>query len=242
VRTARAVTVGAEILSGKIQDSNSHELAKTLRRLGIELLSIAVVADDIDAIQKAVREASAQADVVFTSGGIGPTHDDKTLEGVARALDRALVPFTDAPAAILAEFDAFACTAPAVPAGYHLVCLGNSRWPTLVVDNVWMLPGIPELFKLKMSCIGEHLVGPTPLFSRSMFLSADEFELVGELNRVVENHPGVEVGSYPAWNNSRYRTQVTFDARNHGALNVAYEEFEARVRGFVVPYDPAQPG
>jgi molybdopterin-biosynthesis enzyme MoeA-like protein len=249
VGTARAVTIGAEILSGKIQDTNSHELAKTLRRLGIELLSIVIVPDEVEAIQKAVREAKSKADVVFTSGGVGPTHDDKTIEGVARALDRRLVPFVSPrdwpgnwPTDGKAPPEAFTRACALVPEGTEFLFLGNPYWPTLIAGNVWMLPGIPELFKLKMTFVGEHLVGPTPLFSRSLYLSADEFDLLAELNRVVANHPEVEVGSYPAWNNSRYRTQVTFDARSDVALTIAYQEFEERVRPLIVPDGPTPPG
>lgn len=223
VTTAWAVTIGAEILSGKVHDTNSYELAKALRRLGIELLRIVVVPDDIAQIEAAVREARRKADVVFTSGGIGPTHDDKTLAGVAQALDRPLL--------------ANPSLAIPIPAGSELVVLGNPKWPTVVAEGVWMLPGIPELFRMKLAVLGEYLRGPAPFFSRSLFLDADEPEIVEHLNETVARHPNVEVGSYPAWNHSRYRTQVTFDSRDETSLLNALEELESRVRTRIVSSD-----
>jgi molybdenum cofactor synthesis domain-containing protein len=224
VRTARAVTVGAEILSGKVHDTNSFELARTLRRLGIELTAIATVPDDLSAIEKAVRDARANADVVFTSGGIGPTHDDKTIEGVARAVGRPLVP-VQASELVPGRL---------IPEGAALIRLGQSNWPTIVVDDIWLLPGIPELFRSKLSWLSDWLVGPTPLLTRAIYLDADETELVQALDEVVARHPSVEVGSYPAWSNAAFRTQITFDARDESNLLRAYEDFEARVRGRVV--------
>lgn len=228
VRTARAVTVGAEILSGKIQDSNSYELARALRRLGVELKGIATIPDDTNAIAEAVREARQQADVVFTSGGIGPTHDDKTIHGVALALGRRLHKARGDQLTSRAEpvGSAFPTL---IPEGADLVQLGNPRWPTIVVDNVWLLPGVPELFRFKLGFLGEYIVGPCPFLTKSIFLDVDEVEIVSALDGVVSRHPDVEIGSYPTYGERGFRTQITFDARDEALLLLAYNDFAAQV-------------
>jgi molybdenum cofactor synthesis domain-containing protein len=232
VRSARAVTVGAEILSGKVCDTNSYELARTLRRLGIRLTGIVVVSDDLESIERAVREARQDADVVFTSGGIGPTHDDKTIEGVARALGRPLVPASslggDTGHAMWQRSSRF------IPEGAELVQLGHPGWPTIVADGVWMLPGIPELFHAKLQALGNYLTGPSPFVTRSLCLNAEELEILTELNDVVARHPDVEIGSYPATGPAPFRTQITFDARSETVLVLAYQDFKARVSHSVV--------
>jgi molybdopterin-biosynthesis enzyme MoeA-like protein len=235
VRSARAVTIGAEILSGKVHDTNSFELARTLRRLGIELTGIATVPDDLWAIEYAVREARSKAEVVFTSGGIGPTHDDKTIAGVAAALGRKLVPLDSLDPARLFPLANLPSQVHLVPDGSQLIRLGNSSWPTVVVDGIWLLPGIPELFRHKLSWLGDHLAGPAPFVTRSIFLSADEVEIVADLTEVVSRHPEVEIGSYPASSSARFRTQVTFDARSEATLLLAYQDFEARMTLRIVP-------
>src|SRR6185369_1097797 len=145
VRTAAALVIGNELLSGKVLDANVHALAGALRALGIRLSRVVMLPDEIAVLADEVRRLSGEFDVVFTSGGVGPTHDDVTVEAVARAfgvevvLDPTLGELLTDAHLLMAR----------VPLGATLFASPEVQWPTPVMNNVWILPGIPDLFKLK---------------------------------------------------------------------------------------------
>lgn len=224
--TAALVLVGNELLSGKVQERNLEPLAATLRALGIRLMRVIVIADDREAIAEEVRAASARYDVVFTSGGVGPTHDDVTLEGVADgfgvALERHPLLVT-----LLRALYGERCTEEhlmmaRVPAGAELLDNPEIKWPTVVMRNVWVLPGVPELFRMKLSIVRDHLRGPAPIVSRALFTHMEETELKPLLDQVVARHAAVEVGSYPKWFDPTYKTKVTFDGTSTADVDAAH--------------------
>lgn len=230
--TAAALVIGNELLSGKIQESNLIELARMLRALGVRLIRAVFVPDDIDVIARAVRELSASADVLFTSGGVGPTHDDVTVEAVARAFDvRAVIEPTLA--ALLREVYGERCSEAhlrmaLVPEGAELVSSADVRWPTPLMKNVYVLPGVPEIFRMRLDAVRQHLQGPRPFVSRAVFLNLDEPELTPTLNQVVAAHPDVEIGSYPKWFDPKYKTKITFDGADADAVARALAAFVAQ--------------
>lgn len=233
VRTAAALVIGNELLSGKIHEANLVELARTLRAIGIELRRAVMLPDDIDVIAAEVRALSAAHDVVFTSGGVGPTHDDVTLDAVARAFS---VPTEVHPEmeAMLRRFYGDQTTEghlrmAIVPQGAELISSPDVRWPTVVMSNVWILPGVPEAFRMKLALIRERIRGSGAFVTRSVFTNMDEAELKPILDEVVALHPDVEVGSYPKWFDARYKTKVTFDARTDEAADAAAEAFLERL-------------
>ncbi|HSC87002.1 MAG TPA: molybdopterin-binding protein [Polyangiaceae bacterium] len=238
VQSAAALVIGGEILSGKIRDDNSHFLAKALRALGIELRHIAVVPDQLERIAAQVTELRSQVDVLFTSGGVGPTHDDVTIDAVAQALGREVV--EDATLLeLLAQHHGPLLTEAhrrlaRIPKGAQLLRGGEMRWPTMVVDGVWLLPGVPELFRSKLAMVREYLSGPEPYFSESLLVSAEETEIKSELDAVVARHPGVEIGSYPKWFDPRYKTRITFDSRSAEASRAASGELRELLGGRIV--------
>src|SRR5262245_49765860 len=155
-KTAAIVLIGNEILSGKVVDANAAYLCRELRALGVDVKRIAVIPDEIDVIAAEIAAASRGYDVVFTSGGVGPTHDDVTIEGVARAVG---VPVIRHPrlVALLQDFyrdrgteltDARLKMAE-VPEGAELVEDETLRFPGVAVRNIYILPGVPEIFRQK---------------------------------------------------------------------------------------------
>ncbi len=229
VSSAAACLIGNELLSGKVADANLWELARTLRSLGIELRRAVMIADDIPTIAEEVRRLSDTHDVVFTSGGVGPTHDDVTMEGVAAAFQvrASLEPTLER---LLREHYGPDITDGQLrmglaPEGATLALTTDIRWPTVVMRNVWVLPGVPEIFKMKLALLRDYLTGPCAFTSRAVKLLLDEAELKPLLDRVVAAHPGVEIGSYPKWFDRSYRTKITFDGRDAAGVEAALAAF-----------------
>jgi molybdenum cofactor synthesis domain-containing protein len=228
-RTAAALVVGNELLSGKVQDENVMALAVTLRGLGITLRRVVMVLDDIETIAGEVRQLSRAHDVVFTSGGVGPTHDDLTVEAVARAFDRKVVMNPLMESMLRAHYRE-RCTEghlrmALVPEGADLAVSREVTWPTIVMQNVWLLPGVPEIFRMKLAVVRERLAGGVPFVSRAVYTMMDEGHLKPLLDAIVLAHPLVEVGSYPRWADPTYRTKLTFDGRESAVVSAAVDAF-----------------
>ncbi len=225
VETAAALIIGAELLSGKIRDENFHALSTTLRALGISLEKVVFCSDDRETIASEIEALHKRYDVVFTSGGVGPTHDDVTIEGVSQALGVETVKSPQLEALLRQVYGGAVTdahlTMARIPRGAQLEEGAGIRWPTIVADNVWILPGVPELFRMKLAAVRIRLRGPYPFFTEELFCSVEETELKSELDAVVDAHPDVAVGSYPKWFDTRYKTRLTFDARSRELAEAA---------------------
>lgn len=237
-RRAAALVIGNELLSGKIADANVAPLAKLLRRLGIAFTRVVMVVDDVDVIATEVRAPAASHDVVFTSGGVGPTHDDVTMEGVAKAFGVDVAMHPEMEAMIRAHYgervnDGHLRMA-IVPVGAELRSSADVRWPATVMRNVWILPGIPEIFRMKLALVEDALRGDAPFLSRAVFTHMDEGTLKPLLDAVVRAFPAIDVGSYPTWSTEGYRTKLTFDGKDAAML-------EAAVDAFVRTLPPGEP-
>jgi molybdenum cofactor synthesis domain-containing protein len=231
IATAAALIVGNELLSGKVQDANLIVLATALRDLGILLRRVVMIPDDVDIIAREVAALSADHHVVFTSGGVGPTHDDLTIEGVARAFGVRMVTSERMEAMLRAHYRE-RCTEghlrmALVPEGAELVTSSEIAWPTVLMRNVWMLPGIPDVFRMKIPLLRERLRGGPPFVTRAVYTKMDEGDLKPLLDRVVRAHPSVEVGSYPKWQDPAYKTKLTFDGTDPETVTAAVEDFVA---------------
>jgi molybdenum cofactor synthesis domain-containing protein len=230
--TAAALVIGNELLSGKIQEANLFDLSRLLRALGISLQRAVIVPDDVAVISAELSALRNAFDVVFTSGGVGPTHDDVTVEAVARSFGvKALLEPTLA--GMLREVYGDRCTdahlrMAIVPEGAELLSTSDVKWPTPLIGNVFILPGVPEIFRAKLDVVRAHLSGRRPFASRAVFLRLDEAELTQALDQVVATHAGVEIGSYPKWFEPSYKTKVTFDGRDARAVDLALADFVAR--------------
>ena len=228
-RTAAVLLIGNELLTGKVQDENLYVLAKTLGQLGIRVRRVVTIPDEVDIIAAEVRSLSEKHTVVFTSGGVGPTHDDLTVEGVARAFGVAVVE-SAAMAAMLRGHYRERCNEAhlrmaLIPEGAELTSNADVAWPTIVMRNVWLLPGIPEVFRMKLSHVRERLGGGIPFVSRAVYTKLDEGDLKPLLDAVVSRYPDVEIGSYPKWSDPTYRTKLTFDGQETELVGLAVEAF-----------------
>ena len=218
--TAVLVVVGSEVLSAKVQDENGPWVARRLRDLGVQLLAIHTVADRVDEVVEVVAAARRRADWVFTSGGVGPTHDDVTVAAVARALGRPLFRSAALVASISemhrrhhagAEPPEAALRMADVPEGTRL--LGDPSFPTLAAENVVMLPGVPQFFRWQFDRIADVLKAP-PFELANVFLALGEDELAPLLDRIAHAHPAVEIGSYPRFDEADHRVKVTLEAKD----------------------------
>lgn len=230
-RTAAAVIIGSELLSGKIAETNLVLLARTLRSMGIVLERVVIVLDDRAVIARDVRELSDSHDVVFTSGGMGPTHDDVTVPAVADAFGVTTV-VPDLTRGLLKEHFGDRVgeghlRMAQVPEGARLIQSKNAPWPTVVMRNVWLLPGVPQIFARKMDLVRAELGGGQPFVSEVVRTPLDECTIKPMLDEVVADHPKVAVGSYPQWHAEGYRTEVTFDGAEPESVRAAREAFAA---------------
>jgi molybdenum cofactor synthesis domain-containing protein len=229
VHTAAALLIGNELLSGKIHEGNLVELARTLRAGGVRLCRVVMVPDEMVVIAREVRALSDAHDVVFTSGGVGPTHDDITLEAVAEAFGVRAVVHPEFEALLRNVYGARMTPGhlrmALVPEGAELVRHEETRWPTVLMRNVWVLPGVPEAFRMKLAVVRDRVRGPKPFLTREVLTNMDEPDLKPLLDRVVASHPEVDVGSYPKWFDSRYKTKITFDTTDADKLEAAVGEF-----------------
>jgi len=233
-RTAALLVIGNEILSGKVQDANTQVLALTLRGLGIELRRVVTVLDEIAGIAAELNALRAGFDLVFTSGGVGPTHDDVTIAGVARALGRQVVRSAELEALLRGHYAERLTEGHLVMAdvveGTELHMGESPSWPAMVLGNVFILPGVPEIFERKLHGLRTRLVGAEAAFVlRSVFTAQDEGAIKPHLDAVVAAFPGVAIGSYPRLNDPAYSVRVTFDGRDTARVEAAAADFIARL-------------
>lgn len=224
-RTAAALIIGNEILSGKIVDTNTTFLARTLFALGIELRRVVVCPDEIDTIAEDLSALRGAHDLVFTSGGVGPTHDDVTIEGVAASLERPVVRSEAVEKMIRHYYGDRATEAhfrmANMPEGAEMIRSSNAPWPTVVIENVFVLPGVPEIFELKLVDLRKRLDQGHEFHSQAVYTLSGEGEIASLLERIAKDFPEVMVGSYVKWKAEDYRTKVTFDSNDPDEVSKA---------------------
>ena len=215
--TAGLIVIGNEILSGKVADTNSAFLAQQLRSLGVSLRRISVVPDEIDVIAAEVRALQPAVDVLFTSGGVGPTHDDVTIAGIAQGLGRAVIRH---PALLRMLRDFFGADVndarlklAEVVEGTELEYEGQRSFPTLRVENIYILPGIPEIFRDKVVALRARFHSD-PFHLRTVYTREMESTIAASLNRVLEQFPELALGSYPKLNDPEYAVRITLESKD----------------------------
>jgi molybdenum cofactor synthesis domain-containing protein len=252
--TAAILLIGNELLTGKIRDENGWYLTQVCRRRGIALREIAVVGDTLERIGDALLRLLQDVPLVFTSGGVGPTHDDVTMEAIARATGRELVRDAEMEALLRKHYRSDATDAALrmadVPEGTKLRALPGwpvmrldlaagerfDRWPPLPHDaRLYILPGIPSLLRAKVEAL-EALDGELPAVAdwalTELHTKLDESRLAGSLDAVVAAFADVEIGSYPRWDpdehgHLRVRVKVTFEAGDKARAEAARDALAA---------------
>lgn len=210
--TAAGIIIGDEILSGKVQDANAGTLVAHLWSHGVALRRLVTIGDDLEEIAREVRHCSDRFDWVFTSGGIGPTHDDRTVEGVARAFDCPVVRPLELERSVRAHMggamNEAALKMAEVPEGARL--LDGGAFPVVTLRNIFMLPGVPEIFAEKLERVCQQFSGRPPAVQR-LYLRTPETAVAADLAEAQRNHPQVKIGSYPLGDRDDYNLLITVE-------------------------------
>ncbi len=226
--TAAMLVIGDEILSGRTRDSNLHHLARELTKHGIDLAEARVVSDDRAAIVAAVRALSGTYDHLFTSGGIGPTHDDITAEAVAEAMGAAIDVREDARALLQAHYDrqgtelnAARLRMARIPEGARLIDNPISAAPGFTLGNVHVLAGVPAIFEAMLAGLIPTLTGGAPLLSQSLRIERGEGDIAGPLAEIAEEFGDLSIGSYPFQKDGIYGCTIVMRGTDGARIEAA---------------------
>jgi len=232
--TAAMLVIGDEILSGRTRDANMYYLAGQLTAIGIDLKEVRVVSDDGPAIVEAVKALSAAYTHVFTSGGIGPTHDDITADCIAEAFGKSIDVRADAAARLGAyyastgkEFNAARQRMARIPADATLIDNPVSVAPGFTLENVHVMAGVPSVFTAMVASVLPTLTGGAPLLSQSLRVVRGEGDIAGPLGEFAARYPSLSVGSYPFQDNGIYGANLVVRGQDAGVLNAAMAELAA---------------
>jgi molybdopterin-biosynthesis enzyme MoeA-like protein len=237
--SAAFLLIGNELLSGKVHEANLAPLAQLLFRHGVQLRRAVCVGDDAQEIARETEQLARTHTLVFTSGGVGPTHDDITMDSIAIAFKCAVIVHPLLGALIEGRYGT-RCTEAhlrmaRVPQGATLESsegevvdkVPPKEWPAVRMANVWILPGVPEAFRMKLPAIAQYLhrLGHRAgLHSLALFSQVEESAIVPALDALVSTlEAGITVGSYPKWFDATYKTKVTFDGPDLEKLQSAAE-------------------
>lgn len=225
-KTAAIVIIGDEILSGRIEDCNSLFFSKELRKLGVSVKHIAVISDDTEEIAETLRRSSGKYDYVFTSGGIGPTHDDITIEGVAKAFNVNVVKDPELEKIILERYKDGAAEAAMkmaeIPEGAELIKDGDLGFPLIVFRNVFIFPGIPEYLKNKFEAIKETF-REKPFYSRTLCVNQHESNIAHILGDAEKLFESVKIGSYPSVGKGTMRIKIVIESKDGEIVDKAFD-------------------
>ncbi len=233
--TACLLIIGNEILSGRTRDANLAFLGDQLNRLGIRLTEARVIPDDVAAIVSTVNEVRGCYDYVFTTGGIGPTHDDITADCIARAFGVPLTEHPEARAILDAHYkpgdlnDARLRMA-RTPQGASLIENPVSGAPGFQIGNVFVMAGIPSVMRAMFGSLSHRLTGGTPLLSKSVVAALPEGLMAAGLGAIQARYPEVEIGSYPFHRMGIYGARLVLRSTDEAQLAAATEEVRALVR------------
>lgn len=232
-RSAAALIIGNELLTGKTEDANLRVLARALFGLGVTLERAVFCRDEVAIIAKDLDALRFDHDFVFTSGGVGPTHDDVTLQAIAKTLGRPMVRNEEIEKLMTNHYQSRLSQRHLrmadLPEGAELLLSNTSRWPLVKLENIFVLPGLPNIFQQKMAGLAEALGQGIPFLSRAVSTRCDEGEVGDLLERLSVEHPEVAIGSYPRWNDRQVSVLVTFDSRSGEAVERAVDDLLAHL-------------
>jgi molybdenum cofactor synthesis domain-containing protein len=226
--TAAILVIGDEILSGRTRDSNMHFLAGELTRIGITLSEARIVPDIHAEIIAAVRALSSRYTHLFTSGGIGPTHDDITADAVAEAMGTPISHRADAMALLQAHYDRSGLPfnearqrMARIPEGAALIDNPVSTAPGFTLGNVHVMAGVPNIFEAMVASVLPKLTGGPPLLSQSLRVNRGEGEIAGPFGALAAEFPDLSMGSYPFIQNGAHGTNLVIRGTDPGLLDQA---------------------
>jgi FAD synthetase len=228
--TAGVLIIGNEVLSGKVEDKNTPYLLQELRKQGVDVRRVHVIPDVVDLIADEIRGFSSLFDYVLTTGGVGPTHDDVTMEAVAEAFDIELVTHTEMKKLLLTalrgtEANASQLKMCQLPQGAKLIRSSGIWYPLVTIRNVYIFPGIPRLLRAEFDSARDCFQG-SPIF-----MSCIESDIAQDLHDLLDEFPDLLLGSYPRTSEGDYRTLLTLESRDVTYVNKAVDALIARLPG-----------
>ena len=229
-KTAGIVIIGNEVLSGKTRDTNSYFFCAELRRLGVEVQKISTIQDEIEIIGREVAEFSKRFDYVFTSGGVGPTHDDVTIDGVAHGFGLKVVRHPDIERRMRQRFgdqvnDARLRMAN-VPEGATLLATEAPFAAIVKIRNVYIFPGIPKILEERFHAIKE-MFRDAPYYLKNVYVRYGEGVIAAILNDLLVKFPELMLGSYPVLDLPDYKVKVTLESEDLNYLDQALQALVA---------------
>ncbi|NRP73823.1 Nicotinamide-nucleotide amidohydrolase PncC [Ensifer psoraleae] len=234
--TAAMLAIGDELLSGRTKDKNIGHLAEMLTMVGIDLREVRIVADDEEAIVGAVNALRGHYDHVFTSGGIGPTHDDITADAISRAFGVECVYDPEAMSLLGAmyerrgmEFTDARRRMARMPVGAVHISNPVSTAPGFRIDNVYVMAGVPQVFQAMLDSLLPGLQTGTPVLSRTVRSPYGEGDIGGPLTEVQRRHPETSIGSYPKFDGKSFSTDIVIRARDAAVLAAAEADVMAMI-------------
>jgi molybdenum cofactor synthesis domain-containing protein len=231
--TAAMLVIGDEILSGRTRDANMHHLAGQLTEAGITLAEVRIVPDERDVIIAAVQALAAGYDTVFSSGGIGPTHDDITADCMAAAFGQTIDVRDDARAILQAHYDKAGTEMnearlrmARIPAQATLIDNPVSSAPGFTIENVHVMAGVPSVFTAMVASVLPTLTGGAPLLSKTLTVHRGEGDIAGPFGALAEAYPALSMGSYPFQRDGKYGANLVVRGHDAGMLDEAMSKLE----------------
>ncbi|WP_339759012.1 competence/damage-inducible protein A [uncultured Hoeflea sp.] len=231
--TAAALAIGDELLSGRTRDKNIGHLAELLTAAGIDLEEVRIVPDEQDRIVEALNALRSRYDYVFTSGGIGPTHDDITADAVAAAFGVACTHDADALELLGAhyaergmEFTEARRRMARMPVGSRHIDNPVSRAPGFVIGNVHVMAGVPSVFQAMLDNVLPTLKTGVKILSGKVSCPYGEGDIGDPLSAIAKAHPAVNIGSYPRFSGDKFSTEIVIRGRDQAAIDAARVDVE----------------
>ncbi|MFT6090717.1 competence/damage-inducible protein A [Sulfitobacter sp.] len=232
--TAAMIVIGDEILSGRTRDSNMHHLAGQLTSVGIDLKEVRMIGDEHGTIIAAVQTMAKAYDNVFTSGGIGPTHDDITADCIAAAFDKHIDVRDDARAILTAhyarsgtELNEARLRMARIPDDAILIDNPVSAAPGFTLENVHVMAGVPSVFEAMVATVLPTLTGGAPLLSATLRINRGEGDIAGPLGQIAKDHPALSIGSYPFQKDGKYGAHIVIRGSNQVEIDAAVKKLES---------------
>jgi len=227
-KAAGIVIIGNEVLSGKTQDINSHFFCTELRQLGVDVQKISTIPDEIELIGQEVAAFSKRFDWVFTSGGVGPTHDDVTIDGIAHGFGLKVVRHPDIEQRMRRRLGSDVNEARLrmanVPEGAELLATEALFAPIVKIHNVFIFPGIPKILQERFHAIKERF-RDAPYFLKVVYVTQGEGVIAGFMNDLLLKYPQLMLGSYPVLDIPDYKVKVTLESKDSDYLDRALQSF-----------------
>ena len=231
MKTASIIIIGNEILSGRTRDTNSNYLAKMLVEKGISLQEVRVIPDNHNIIKSVVNNESSLKDYVFTSGGIGPTHDDITAEAIASCFEVPLLVRDDAVELLAMNYkngrkdlNAARLRMARIPKGAKLIKNNISGAPGFIIKNVFVMAGVPQIFEAMVQEISLDIEPVTPIISKTIKIFKKESEISERLWKYANRYQDISIGSYPFNNSGVFGVEIVLSHTDRALLNKVFNE------------------